>query len=41
VLRKWPNFLQLMEKLDVRLSDFVVLFIIAMGEGTAFGMLEL
>lgn len=41
MLRKWANFFQLMQKLDVGLSDFMVLFIVAMGKGTTFGMLEL
>lgn len=36
-----PHFFKLVEELDVRLADFLVLLVVTMCEGPTFGMSEL
>lgn len=38
---KRSNFFQLIEELHVGLGDFVVVFVVSMGEGAGFGVSDL
>ena len=38
---KRSDFFELIEQLDIRLSDFLVLFIVSLGERTAFTMADI
>lgn len=41
VMGERPNFFKFVEELDVGLSDFLVMFVVAMCEGSTFGVSEL